>query len=256
MSLRDGVLLLIYPFSLSLLLIIGIGLRLVRQRRWMAGLLLVTATWLWLCATPAVSLLLRLPLERPYPVESLPAIPRAAAIAVLGGAITPAQPPYRPYPSLHGDSDRLWHAARLYHAGKAPLIFAVGGGRAAGGQPLPEAKAMVTFLTDLGVPPEAIVTEGASLSTCENARFGEALLTGHGIDRILLVTSAYHLPRALATFRSAGIEAVPVAANAATVPERFRLRDWLPDAGTLSASSRILREYLALLVYWLKGWDC
>jgi uncharacterized SAM-binding protein YcdF (DUF218 family) len=91
---------------------------------------------------------------------------------VLGGSIGPAVPPLRPDPKLFDSSDRVWHAARLFHRGLAPRIIVSGGsylvetGQAP--QTQTEAQAMRQFLVALGVPESAIVMEGKSLNTIEN----------------------------------------------------------------------------------------
>jgi uncharacterized SAM-binding protein YcdF (DUF218 family) len=69
------------------------------------------------------------------------------------------------------------------------------------------------------------------------------------------VTSALHMRRALATFRSAGIEAVPVTADIETVDtgDRSLLR-WMPSAEALEGSTRAIKEYAGFLVYRWRGW--
>ncbi len=88
---------------------------------------------------------------------------------VLGGAMEPAIPPRFPYPNLGAAADRVWEAARLYHAGKAPLIIASGGRLPWLGQKTPEAVAMRQFLEALGVPADAVVLESHSRTTHQNA---------------------------------------------------------------------------------------
>src|SRR3984893_19493070 len=130
------------------------------------------------------------------------------AIVVLGGSIGPAVPPLRPDPELFDSSDPVWHAARLFHRGLAPRIIVSGGSfLVATGQAPPtqtEALAMRQFLVALGVPESAIVMEGKSLNTIENMRETRALV---GTGRVALVTSGYHMPRALRLARKAGLEA-------------------------------------------------
>ena len=89
------------------------------------------------------------------------------AIVVLGGGVSPAMPADRPYPDLTESSDRVWEAARLYHRAIAPRIIVSGGGLAvlAAHPDTTEAEAMRGFLVALGVPDEAIDSEGASLNT-------------------------------------------------------------------------------------------
>jgi cyclophilin family peptidyl-prolyl cis-trans isomerase len=89
-----------------------------------------------------------------------------------------------------------------------------------------EADAMRTELVRAGVPADAIVRERCSLSTRENARFTAALLSRRGVRRVTVVTCDWHLPRALAAFRRAGLEAEGVPAPSLAVPWRRRVVRW------------------------------
>jgi uncharacterized SAM-binding protein YcdF (DUF218 family) len=175
------------------------------------------------------------------------------AVVVLGGGITPA-PPDWPYPDLGQGADRVWHAARIYRAGKAPRVILSGGRLPWLGARASEAVAMRQFLTDLGVPPDAVWIENHSRSTHENALQTARLLEQHGLQQVLLVTSALHLPRALATFRAAGINALPAPTDFEVMPEPPHLLRWLPDAEALFDSTRALKEYWGLWVYRWRGW--
>lgn len=108
---------------------------------------------------------------------------------------------------------------------------------------------MREFLADLNVPPDALLIEDSSASTRENAVFTAGLLNERGIDRVLLVTSALHMQRALATFRAVGIDAAPAAADFEVMPEPNQILRWLPDAAALADSTRALKEYLGFWVY-------
>ena len=151
-------------------------------------------------------------------------------------------------------ADRVWHAARIYRAGKAPRVILSGGRMAWQGERLSEADATRRFLIDLGVPAEALLFEDHSRSTRENARYSAELIRAHGFARVLLVTSALHMPRALATFRAVGVDAIPAPTDFEVMPEPAHLLRWLPDAEALVASSRALKEYLGLWVYRWRGW--
>ena len=156
-----------------------------------------------------VSDALMLPLEDEARAEAA-AAPACCyeAIVVLGGGIGPAVPPLRPDPELFDSSDRVWHAARLFHRGLAPRIVVSGGSfLVESGQAPPtqtEAVAMRQFLVALGVPEFAIVMEGKSVNTIENMQETRALV---GTGRVALVTSGYHMPRALRLARKAGLDA-------------------------------------------------
>lgn len=150
------------------------------------------------------------------------------AIVVLGGGIAPAVPPEREFPSLTESADRIWAAARLYRAGVAPRIIVSGGGFLAEnkGPATTEAEAMRRFLVELGVPDSAIASEGTSNNTVENI-FNVRKMVGD--KPVALVTSGYHMPRALRIAAEAKL-------NASAFPVNFRALNstrppwehWLP----------------------------
>jgi uncharacterized SAM-binding protein YcdF (DUF218 family) len=196
--------------------------------------------WLWLWSTPAASLALRSHLESQYPDIPVAMLPLAGAIVVLGGTVTPPDAPGRVV-DLGGGADRVWHAARLYKAGKAPLILLSGGSDPAYTL-MSESQAMQVFLRDLGVPESAMLLEQQSRNTRQNAENSARLLHERGCNRILLVTSALHMERALREFESQGLEVIPAvtdreAGEPPPIPWRY-----LPDADSLSASARALKE--------------
>ncbi len=245
-----------FPLSASLLLLVLGLLLLVFRRRVLAGsLLLVAVAWLYVWSTPAMSGWLRYRLESQYPAMALDAVPEAQAIVVLGGAIGGAYPPVQPELNLTNQSDRVLHAARLYLAGKAPLIIVTGGNQPWTGEAENESQAIARFLMQLGVPEEAIRTEGRSLTTYENAVYTRELAAGEGIDRILLVTSALHMPRAAPVFRRLGFDVVAAATDHEINPTNPpTLLDWVPDADALSHASRAIKEVLGYQVYDWRGW--
>jgi len=116
----------IHPLSLGLLMVgAGAGLAL-KRRGWGLSLVVAGIAVLWVPSTPFVSDALRRSLEARHPPVAADSLPSAGAIVVLGGAVSAPRPP-RVYPDLNDAADRVWHAARLYRAGKAPLIIASGG---------------------------------------------------------------------------------------------------------------------------------
>ena len=169
------------------------------------------------------------------------------AIVVLGGSIGPAVPPLRPDPELFDSSDRVWHAARLFHRGLAPRIIVSGGAYAVQAGEAPqtqtEAVAMRQFLLALGVPEDRIVMEGRSLNTIENMRETRALV---GTARVALVTSGFHMPRALRLARQAGLAAAAFPTDWQVLPTTSPFwESLLPSVGALAASGQAIREYLA-----------
>ena len=170
------------------------------------------------------------------------------AIVVLGGGVTPAAPPSLVDPDLADAADRVWYAARLYHRGIARRIIVSGGSLLArnGDPATTEAEAMRRFLVDLGVPSDAIVSEGKSMNTRENIRNVREMV---GEARVALVTSAFHMPRALKIARQGNL-------NVGAFPTDWRLPaearpswdDWVPSVAALAWSTISLREHVALLL--------
>lgn len=241
----------VVPYSLSKLAIalisplgtalaVGVaGLLLSRLRG--VGTTLVALALAWLCfwSLPAVSDALAQHVEAPYAPLRAEALPKAQAIVVLGGGMDPPSPGY-PYPNLNLAADRVWHAARVFKAGKAPVVVASGGSDPAV-TPESEAQAMTGLLVDLGVPRSVIVEEGRSRNTRENAEFTAQLLAPRKVHTILLVTSALHMRRSVAEFERAGFQVLPAATDH-TQPQASGLQAWLPKAEALDQSGRAMKE--------------
>lgn len=253
--------LLLYPLGLACGLLLLALVLLWRRPRWAAGAMVLALGLLLVSSNSWVATAMMRSLEwRHLPPSNLPS---AEAIVVLGGGIKPQISP-RPWVDVADEGDRVLHGARLYLAGKAPLLI-LSGGRISWGQApeRSEAADMALLALALGVPESAIIQEATSLNTHQNAVNVEAILQDKGIQRILLVTSAQHMPRALAIFKRQGLEAIPaatdfhVAAGTLDLAEttwQGRTLSLAPQASNLDDVTRSLKEYLGLGVYWLRGW--
>ncbi|OJY88555.1 MAG: hypothetical protein BGP25_02555 [Lysobacterales bacterium 63-13] len=242
---------LIYPLTLCLLLV---PLGLLLRRRWpRLGMACCVSGlgWLLLWSLPVPTFLLGESLEQQYPQVAAAELPLVDAIVVLGGGVDEDEHGI----NLQAGADRVWFGATLFHAGRAPLVILSGGSVEELGMIWPEAPAMAAFVKDLGVPEAALVLESGSRTTRENAINTRPLLQARGINRILLVTSAQHMPRALATFRKLGIDAIAAPTDfEASRPTGYWLLRWMPSAAALERSSRALKEYIGIWVYRMSGW--
>ncbi|MDR3473660.1 MAG: YdcF family protein [Devosia sp.] len=243
------------PLGLCLLLIAAALLLLALGRRgWAGAVLLVTLLGLYAASTPFVAGWLSGALEHQYPPQAIEATPTADAIVVLGGATGPALPP-RQEPDLNEHADRLMHAADLYKAGKAPKIIASGGNWRHPSRQRSEAEDMRDVLMRFGVPSEAILMEGKSLDTGQNADFTAQLMQQDHLTTALLVTSGIHMPRAMAAFRRAGVS---VTASATDIVDAGSIDwlplDWLPSPMALVHTGDALHELVGMLYYSLRGW--
>lgn len=165
------------------------------------------------------------------------------AIVVLGGAVKRPLPPARPDADLSEGADRVWHAARLFKAGVAPRIILSGGAPDAPGY-MTEAHAMRAFLLDLGVPNDRIVLEGKSLNTIGNIREVRTLV---GDQRVALVTSAFHMPRAMQLARLGRLNASAFPTDwQAVADDRPPWLAWLPSVDSTITSWMALKEHIAI----------
>jgi len=189
---------------------------------------------------PVVSNALRASVEAQFPPVEMGALSKKAqAIVVLGGGTQSAEVSGQ-MPDLNSGADRMWHAARLFHAGIAPIVVLTGGGNL-NVSINSEAEDMRTFLSDLGVPTEAMVLEGLSRNSRQNAQFTDDILRPQGINQIILITSALHMRRAVASFENQGFTVIPAATDY-EARTRFDWTGFLPDASALDGSARAIKE--------------
>lgn len=251
---------LIYPLGLAMLLIV-LALVLRRRPRLRTGIEIAALALLLVTSNQLFASWLARSLEWQYlpPAE----IPHTDVIVLLGGGTEPQQPP-RDFPELNGAGDRLLHAAQLYQQGKAPAILASGGNITwLENRATTPASDMAEILQLMGVPAGAIWQENQSQNTYENALFCARILKEKGITRVILVTSAMHMPRSVALFRKQGIEVIPSPADFSITTQGWQEMSstpgaWavhlLPEAGSLSTISAVLKEYIGMFVYHLRGW--
>jgi len=233
--------LLMPPFSLVLVAALGLvlGRRRPRLGSGVAGLaLLVLSALSW---PPVADALVR-SLER-YPALSAQALAQAQAIVVLGGGIYPEAPEYGGEDSVARPTlQRLQYAATLQRRSQLPVL--VTGGAPEGGRP--EGEAMQKVLEQQFAVPVRWV-ESASLDTAGNAALSAPLLRAAGVQRVALVSQAWHLPRAVALFEAQGFTVLPAPTGFRTRPPSA-WKQYLPSAEALLASQTALHEWLGRLV--------
>jgi uncharacterized SAM-binding protein YcdF (DUF218 family) len=253
---------LFFPLGTACLFIAVSLVAQVRKRSRMAiAANLAALAVLCLTGNRAIAHLLLRPLEtRDIPTGPLP---QADAIVVLGAVTATAVPP-QPTIHLNGGADRLTYGAELYRAHKAPLVVLSGGDMPWNKGLPPESAQMSEVMQMLGVPRSAILEESASRNCHENAVYTSRLLLARNLHRILLVTSAKTMPRALAAFRHEGLDAMAAPTDFTTSlsePSKDAASDLevdalglLPNPHTIDESSAALHEYMGLVLYRLAGW--
>jgi uncharacterized SAM-binding protein YcdF (DUF218 family) len=154
-------------------------------------------------------------------------------------------------------SDRLWQTLELYHRGRVKQIMFTGGSGSIRYPDHKEGFYVKKYLTTIHVPDSALIIENESKNTYENAVNSKKILDSLQFKgSILLVTSAFHMPRALACFKKAGYtNLTPYLTNRISGPRRF---DWdhcfLPNPSALNLLNMLIHEWIGFAVYKLKGY--
>lgn len=209
----------------------------------LAVLILVLSTWTELGAT-----MIR-PLEDRFPKPPLPE--RVDGIIVLGGGMEGAINAVRGGYEINGAGDRIvetavlaWRfpAAKIVISGGTVQITVKGEGDADSGPRL---------LTALGVAADRLILENKSRNTYENAVFTKELVAPKPGETWLLVTSAYHMPRAKALFDKAGFPTVPWPVDYMT--SGTESIGSLPPYNGVEVTTTAVREWIGLMAYWLSG---
>jgi uncharacterized SAM-binding protein YcdF (DUF218 family) len=245
--------------STLIALLIGYGSILIWTgwARWGRRFVTIGAVLLLIAGLSPLGNLLILPLEDRFPRADIEAPPTPTGFIILGGADDRLVGKARQAPALNEAAERMVEAAMLarrfpdakiaFSGGDAGILYKSGS----------EAEGAENLLTALGVPQDRLLLEAKSRDTYENALFlKEELLRvgelGPG-KRWLLITSAYHMPRAMGVFRMAGFDM-----QAWPVDYRTRGRDDLtrPFDKVSEGLRRVdvaSREWAGLLAYWLTG---
>ena len=225
----------------GILALICARLKKVGFAKWIGG---VTVVWLWLWMTPLMTRFVGAPLEREFLVGGrVPAVesfPEADAIVVLGGAMG-SDTNLSGYAEMWTSADRVWQAARLWQAGKAPKIIATGDGAR---------ESTLGLLKDFGVDEKCVEFLDAR-NTEEEAKG----VSGQSVKpKVLLVTSAWHMKRARLMFKMYAKDVEVVCAPAdfemsMAAKKVLGCKAVLPDAYSLHLNSVAVHEWIGIVGY-------
>lgn len=215
-------------------------------------LMLVALFTLYFFSTASGARLLLIPLEDRYPPlhAILSGAPAPSAIVVLGGGEIMARPHSNQETVNARTLVRVMAAARLARKTGLPLVPSGGAPRFGAA---PEATTMAQILRQDFQITSPIWPETHSYNTAANAADCSVLLAEHHIHFIYLVTSALHMPRAVAWFHHAHLKVIPVPTDyRLNRINGFKLESWLPRAIFMEISSEACHEYLGLLWLWIQ----
>lgn len=175
-------------------------------------------------------------------------------VVVLGGMLSENQ--YNGLPRFNQSSDRFWQAFYLLRTGVADTLIISGGLGSLFDEQMPEADMWKTYLKKTGMLSGNILTESESRNTYENAlNSAKVFKEKHLSKRIILVTSAFHMPRARACFETQGflVEAFPADPLGGSRPLQWK--DYvIPSAGILESWGILFREWAGVFMYKMNGY--
>ena len=213
-----------------------------RMAKWVGG---STVAWLWVWMSPIMTLVVGVPLEREFLVDGrvpmVETFPEADAIVLLGGSMG-IETNLSSYAEMWTSADRVWQAARLYKAGKAPKVIATSGGVAETTFPL---------LREFGLPDAAMMKVDDARNTEEEAKS----IAKMGCRKILLVTSAWHMKRARLIFEKYAPDLQVTCAPSDfenSIGTARPLSSWkmfLPDPNVFGQNCVAVHEWIGLLGY-------
>ncbi len=237
---------------LMLCLLAGIFLFLISRGRRGKILVGISALGFAVLAVAPIGPTMLLALEERFPRPA--ALPeRIDGILVLGGAVEPALSRSYGETVFNSSVTRVLGGIALARRHPEARLALVGGEGAVVPVGFAEARATLGFVTEQGIAPARVVLEERSRSTHENANYATEVLRPQPGENWVLVTSAFHMPRAVASFAAAGWSVIPYPVDYKVDPNtglrpNFNLLDGL------SATTLAGKEWAGLLGYRLRGW--
>ena len=251
----------IYLYKLLPLLVLPTGLlilllALALLTRWRLPIWLALSLF-WLGSTPWISDSLIRWSEAGAVRHVATRMPKAQAIVVLSEGRTLAPGPTGT--SEWNDGDRFWGGIELYSAGKAPWLVFTGGWAPWQPELIPEGEVLKRWALSQGVTESAIQVTSKVMNTADEAAAVAALLprlqsaTDVQPGTVLLVTSAFHMPRAQRLFEQAGLEVLPYPVDfKARADQPFEVMDLLPKANAWHRTETAWRELLGRAWYFTR----
>jgi uncharacterized SAM-binding protein YcdF (DUF218 family) len=242
----------IQPLNFAILLLFaGLVATVFGRRRLAVGSSAAALAVLALSAWTSLGALMLTPLEERYPKPVLPQ--KVDGVVVLGGGFEGAINLARGGYELNSGGDRYVEAAILARRFPAAKIVISGGAGALVLEGESDAGTAPRLLIALGVAPDRLVLETRSRNTYENAVFTREMVTPKLGETWLLVTSAFHMPRAKALFDKAGFATVPWPVDYRTTGREGVSLFADNAADSLQATTLAIREWVGLFAYWLTG---
>ena len=236
--------LLFSPLSIVLIIIL-IGTFFKSKKISLLGLLILI-----FCSLPIISNKLIFYLEKDYSLQNIKDIAKSDAIVVLSGMISTIKTKEKLSYEFNGSIDRIFSGMNLFKENKAPLLILTNG-KLPWSVGIPEGEYLKDFSIKYGIPEDKILLTDNVQNTDQEAKAVAKLLNTNKATTIL-VTSAFHMPRAKKVFEAANIKVIPFAVDFKTQIKKITIIDFIPSANSLKDTSHFFREMIGRLYYNLK----
>ena len=227
------------------LFLITLGIFLRSKKISLSGVILII-----LCSLPVVSNNLIYYLEKDYKLLKPSEISPADAIVVLSGMVQPVKTNQNINYEFSGSVDRILAGIDLYKNNKSSFLILTRG-KVPWSTGIPEGEYLKEFAIRFGIPEQNILLTSEAQNTDQEAKAVKNILSNNK-KKIILVTSAFHMPRAIKVFDTAGLQPTAFAVDFKVSAERITVMSFLPSAGSFQQTSFFVREMIGRVYYDLK----
>ena len=233
--------LLVSPLSIVLIIIL-IGTFFKSKKISLLGLLILI-----FCSVPIISNKLIFYLEKDYSLQSVKDVTKANAIVVLSGMISTINSKEKLSYEFNDSIDRILSGIDLFKEDKASFLILTNG-KMPWSVGIPEGEYLKDFSIKYGIPEDRILLTDNVQNTDQEAKSVKKLLKTNEAN-IILVTSAFHMPRAKKVFEAANIKVIPFAVDFKTPIKKITIIDFIPSANSLKDTSHFFREMIGRLYH-------
>ena len=203
-----------------------------------------------LCSLPIISVKLTAYLEKDYTLQDASAINNADAIVVLSGMLKTIKVDDKLKYEFGGAVDRILSGIDLFKNNKASLLILTKG-QVPWSLGIPEGEYLKEFAIKFGVPKESILLTDNAQNTDQEAKSVKKLLNSNDA-KVILITSAFHMPRAKKVFEASNIKVIPFAVDFKSSNIKLTFMGFIPSAKSFSGTSYFVKEIIGRLYYRLK----
>ena len=205
---------------------------------------------LLVCSFPLTARSIWVGLESEYQYQPPTTLPKADAVLVLSGMLRGFET-QDGYVTEWGDPDRFLVGLQLVKLGKADRLIFTRGQMPWSDSP-PEGEMLKQKALEMGISSDQILLTSIASNTAEESLAVKELMAEHGLTKIILVTSSFHLPRAKLLFDKAGVDTYPYPTDFKAASRDVTWLHFIPSADAFSDTSNGIREYIGRFYYWLK----